>query len=128
MALACEFCGKPLERGKRGPVRRFCSPAHAAEGRKVIPLEPGAGEVSRAAQRVVAEARKRRDVDALDDALLIALVAVGAALDKSPGSAALVDQFRGLIRDLRLEHPGAAARDLDDVLRDFRSTVRGTPA
>ena len=92
MALACEFCGKPLERGKRGPVRRFCSPAHAAEGRKVIPLEPGAGEVSRAAQRVVAEARKRRDVDALDD------------------------------------HPGAAARDLDDVLRDFRSTVRGTPA
>ena len=127
MALNCEHCSKPMERGKRGPVRRYCSPACAAEGRKVIPLEPGAGEVSRAAQRVVAEARKRRDVDALDDALLTALVAVGSALDKSPGSAALVDQFRGLIRDLRLEHPGQQARDMDGLLRDYRSAV-GTPA
>ena len=127
MALSCEVCGKPLERGKRGPVRRFCSPAHAAEGRKVIPLEPGSGEVSRAAQRVASEARKRRDVDALDDALLTALVAVGAALDKSPGSAALVSEFRGLIRDLRLEHPGQTARDLDGLLRDYRASV-GTPA
>lgn len=128
MTLTCEHCGKPLTRGRRGPAPRFCSPRCTEAAKKVFRITPGEGEVSRAAQRVVAEARRRRNVDAMDEALLTALVAVGAALDKTPGSAALVDQFRGLIRDLRLEHPGQVARDLDGLLRDYRATVGGRTA
>ena len=76
-----------------------------------------------AASRVAAEARRRRTLSAMDEAALSALIAVGDALDRQPGSAALVHEFRGLLADLRLEAPGQQQRDLGALLEDFRADV-----
>jgi hypothetical protein len=78
----------------------------------------------RAASLVAAEARRRRTLSAMDEAALSALVAVGAALDSQPGSAALVHEWRGLLHDLRIEAPGQPQRDLDELLDDFRADMR----
>jgi hypothetical protein len=94
--------------------------------RPVLRIAPGAtgeGAMHQAASRVAAEARRRRTLSAMDEAALSALIAVGDALDQQPGSAALVHEWRGLLADLRVEAPGQLQRDLDVLLRDFRTAV-----
>jgi len=70
----------------------------------------------RAAERVAAEARARRTLGALDEAVLSALLIASDALDRQPGSASLFHEWRGLIADLRVEAPTKVQRDLDDEL------------
>jgi hypothetical protein len=55
--------------------------------------------------------------------MLAALIAVGDALDRQPGSAALLHEWRGLLVDLRVEAPGQPQRDLTALLEDFRADV-----
>jgi hypothetical protein len=76
-----------------------------------------------AASRVAAEARRRRTLSAMDEAALSALIAVGDALDRQPGSAALVHEWRALLADLRVEAPGQPQRDLAALLEVFRTDV-----
>jgi hypothetical protein len=83
----------------------------------------GEGALSQAARAVAAEARRRRTLSATDDAVLAALIAVGDAFDRQPGSAALVHEYRALLADLRLEAPGQPQRDLAALLEDFRADV-----
>jgi hypothetical protein len=59
----------------------------------------------------------------MDEAALMTLIAVGDALDRQPGSAALVHEWRGLLADLRLEAPGQPQRDLAALLQDFRADL-----
>ncbi len=90
----------------------------------------GEGALSQAARAVSAEARRRRTLSAMDEAALSALIAVGDALDRQPGSAALVHEWRGLLADLRVEAPGQPQRDLAALLEDFRADLdsRRVPA
>ena len=78
----------------------------------------------RAAERVAAELRAQRTLGALDDAALSALLSASDALDRQPGSASLLHEWRGLIADLRVDAPSKAQRDLDDELAEYRATVR----
>jgi hypothetical protein len=83
----------------------------------------GEGSLSQAARAVAAESRRRRTLSATDEAVLAALIAVGDALDRQPGSAALLHEWRGLLVDLRVEAPGQPQRDLAALLEDFRADV-----
>lgn len=78
----------------------------------------------RGAERVAAELRAQRTLGALDEAVLSALLSASDALDRQPGSASLLHEWRNLIRDLRLDAPSKAQRDLDDELENYRATVR----
>jgi hypothetical protein len=82
----------------------------------------------RAAQAVADEEGRRRSLDALDVARITALLETAAALDRSPSNASLMHEYRGLMRDLRLEAGGQGDTDLDDLVADFRSRVSGSAA
>ncbi|HVC03834.1 MAG TPA: hypothetical protein VND88_04090 [Candidatus Acidoferrales bacterium] len=78
--------------------------------------------MSLAAARVVTAARNRT-LTALDEATLTTLVVVSEAVDRQPGNAALVAQWRALVADLRIEAPGRPQRDVAALLADFRADV-----
>ncbi len=117
--MNCETCGKPLPVTGRGRPRRFCDDS-CRKAPRVLTLPTGELGMGKAAERVGAEARARRTLDATDEAILAALLAVGAALDTQPANAALHLQWRGLLHDLQLSAPGQVDRDMAEILSDFR--------
>lgn len=121
--MTCETCGNQLQRGSRGPARRFCDDTCRKQATRLLRLPTGQGGMSRAAEGVAFEARARRTLDASEEAALAALAVVGAALDSQPANASLILQWRGLLHDLRQDHLGETARDLNELLRDFRGAV-----
>jgi hypothetical protein len=117
-ALSCEFCGEPLQRGRRGPRRRFCDAHRQAVSRRVAQVA-SPGVMGRVAARMTTRLSARRgEPDATFDGLLASLPLVAAALDATPGSAALWTVWRGLLRDLQRgqEGGGAAQAELAAIM------------
>jgi hypothetical protein len=116
--LTCEFCGKPLQRGLRGPKPRFCDAHRQPNSRRlrVVASPPtpvrADGVMSKVAARIAAKLSPRQDEpDPLMEGLLASLALVAAALDATPGSASSWTVWRGLLRDLpRGQEGGGAAR------------------
>jgi hypothetical protein len=79
----------------------------------------------RAAQAVADEEGRRRSLDALDVARITALLETAAALDRSPANASLMHEYRGLMRDLRIEASGQPNTDIDDLIAEFRGRMDG---
>jgi hypothetical protein len=128
MTSTCENCGAPLHQASRGPKRRFCDDRCRKASGRVLRIAPGdgsadGGPMRRAASLVADEARRRRTLSAVDEAILVAVAEVAGALDKQPGSAALLHEWRGLIADIRREAPGQPERDLAALLEDFRTEL-----
>jgi hypothetical protein len=122
--MHCETCGKPLTRGSRGPVRRFCDDSCRKRAPRVLRLPAGVGTMTRAAERLAAEAGERRTLDAVDEAILAALRAAALALDAQPSNASLMQVWRGLLGDLQAVAPGQQERDLSEILGDYRAKLR----
>jgi hypothetical protein len=113
--LTCEFCGKPVQRGLRGPSRRFCDAHRQPNSRRLRVVTPAAtvegdGVMSQVAARMTARLSRRQDEpDPVMEGLLASLPLVAAALDAAPGSAALWTVWRGLLRDLQRGQEGGSA-------------------
>lgn len=122
--MHCETCGKPLTRGSRGPVRRYCDDTCRKRAPRVLHLPAGMGAMTRAAERVASEAGERRTLDATDEAILAALRATATALDAQPSNASLMQVWRGLLGDLHAVAPGQQERDMSEILSDYRAALR----
>ena len=118
-----ETCGKVLERGARGPARRYCDDTCRKRAPRVLKLPAGTGSMVHAAERVAAEAASHRALDATDEAVLAALRATAIALDNQPSNASLILQWRGLLKDLQAAAPGQQERELAEILGDYRAAL-----
>jgi hypothetical protein len=72
---------------------------------------------------VADEERTRRDLDALDEAVLAMLLGVSATLDQNPRSPGLVHEWLALVRHLRIEAPGGLPGDPDELAAGFRARL-----